>query len=402
MTKNAIPAGSQSSSFIDLFARTVGSAIISPPEYVWWSGVCAVSALMGRLIHTHTFVRGPHDHLYGNVFVIMVGRPGAGKTKAISEARAVVRQCGARVGPDDITGEKLYDFLGLKEGQPPQDCEAAPGTFSLFLDEFDSLMHGGMSRAAKNLLNHCYDCRSDQMVRSTYAHGDQKLSDLCLTMAAGCTPAHLASSFEPMEWQEGLPSRLIMVWGEKPPFRTEYRRGSMEVLMRAAEQLQAFIALHTSIEWSREALPIYTEWCSQNWEAKSPHPLLTGYTARRHLHLAKLAFILAVARQSEQIELEDFHRARAALEGVDAGLPSALALSGGNSFSDVEDYLKETLVPGEVVEESVILRIIYRRAEFEHGTPILNALLAAQILKEEPPFKAQGRRRIYLPEKSND
>ena len=361
--------------------------------------------MMGRLIHTLTFVPGPQAYLYGNMFVIMVGRPGAGKTKAIAEARSIVRRSGARVGPDDVTGEKLYDFLGLKpdtEGHPPQNAEASPGTFSLFLDEFDSLMHGGMSRAAKNLLNHCYDCRSDPMIRSTYAHGEQELNDLCLTMAAGCTPAHLASTFEPMEWQEGLPSRLLLVWGEKPPFKTDYQRGSMEGLALAAEKLQIFIGMHTSVEWEEKALERYTKWCGENWERKSPHPLLLGYTARRHLHLAKLAFILAVARLSEQIEMVDFLRAKQALEAVEGGLDSALSLAGGNSFADVESFLKDFMVPGRPVAEFHLLRLIGKRMDFEHTQNTLNALIAARILVESPPFKAVGSRMLHLPENDDE
>lgn len=383
------------SSFIDRFAETVGQAIISPPQYVWWAGLAAVSAIMGRLVHTNTFVSGAHDRLYGNVFVLLVGPPGAGKTKAVTEARNLIRSLQVRVGPDDITGEKIYDILQVAHDEHLAD-NPEPGTMALFLDEFDSLMHSGMSAATKRLLCHCYDCREDPMVRDTYAHGQQELRDLCLTMSAGCTPAHLASAFAPMEWQEGLPSRLLMVYGTKPPYQAEYRRGSMETLALEAEELLKFVALTDHIPWQPTAMEDYKSWCQQNWTIAPPHPLLAGFGARRHLHLAKISFVHAAARLSPTISTEDFLSAVARLSDLEQGLVDCLALAGGNATKDIESFVRLwiTAAGGEVNEWAVRQQLATRVSHYMVNA-VLEELVASRVLVQSPGLARLAPLRLF-------
>lgn len=373
--------------WIDRFCDTVGGAVISPPDYVWWAGVSAVSAMMGRLVHTHTFVDTAHDHLYGNLFTLLVGPPGSGKTKAITEARSIIRALGVNVGPDDTNGDRLHETLKTD----PENPNPSPGTLALFLDEFDTIIHGGVSRPAKLLLCHLYDCRTDTLTRSTYSHGEQELDNLCLTMVAGCTPAHLHSAFMPLEWQEGLPSRLVMVYGEKPDFRTDYRRGSMEMLMKHAEEIMMFIACHTRIGWEKNALEAYTEWCKTNWNAAMPHALLGGYVARRPLTLAKLSFVLAVANQSSRITMEHFSLALARLLNVESSLDKCLALAGGNETKDVERFIIDWMRTKRQVNEWEIRRMLGMRVSHNLIEAILNELINQKHLVAVPPRVSPNR-----------
>jgi len=335
--------------------------------------------MMGRLIWTHTFVDSKDDHLFGNLFVLLVGPAGSGKTKAVVEARNVVRYLGCNVGPDDCSGEKLFDLLKENKDNPNE----APGTMSLFLDEWDSLIHSGMSATAKRLLCHLYDCRTDPFERQTYNHGNQRLRDLCLTLNAGCTPAHLYSSFAPLEWQEGLPSRLMLIYGEKPAFAGQYRRGSMEALLREAEETLAFIGSSAKIGWSSEAMEAYVEWCTKNWSAETPHPLLGGYIARRPLHLAKLSFVLAVARQSSKIELRDWKLALSAVKAMEADLDKCLALSGGNETKDIEGFIEQWMRSRAIVNEWEVRRMIGMRVSHHMIDSVINELVAQRVLVQE-------------------
>ena len=346
-----------------------------------------VSAMMGRLVWTHTFVDSKDDHLYGNLFTILVGPPGAGKTKAVVEARKILTSLGVNIGPDDTNGEALHEVLKVTE----DNQDSSPGTIALFLDEFDSLMHKGMSASAKRLLNHLYDCRTEEMARFTYSHGDQELRDLCLTLCAGCTPAHLSSFFTPLEWQEGLPSRLLLIYGEKPPFKTNYSRGSMENLLLEAEETMRFIGMTTRVSWTKDAMGEYVKWCEQYWSAKSPHHLMGGYIARRPLHLAKLAFVLAVARRSSLITVDDWQRSLSAIMDTERDLPKCLALSGGNETKDIEGFVREWIKSRPVAAEWEIRRLVGNRVSHYMINSVIEELVAQKIIVPASPTLAPNR-----------
>jgi len=331
--------------------------------------------------------------VYGNLFIGLVGPPGSGKTNAIREARSVAEAVGVRVGPADVYGERIIELIrDKKEEDADYVASEGKGVMALFLDEWNSLMHSGIAPTTKQMLCQLYDCVSEYK-RETYTHGTQVATDTCLNLIGGCTPAHLHKFFAPLEWSEGLPSRLLLVYGERPPFREEgYRRGDMRALTKEASELVQFCAIHERIGWEPDAAEDFKQWSIKQWHEKASNHLLEGFVPRKSISVAKLAMLQAVSRQSTLISQSDLQEAKAVLSSLEKELPKALALSGGNETRDVEQYLKQFLAAEREVPEYVVRRMIGLRVNHGQISSIIEELVAQRVLVPCSPHSPPNRK----------
>lgn len=388
--------------FIDEFYNTLKNAGRWPEHFIFWSGVALVSAMCGRLVSTNILSGAKSDNLFPNLFVLLVGKPGVGKTTAIVEARNIARVLGINTGPDDVSGEALIGWIKKPNEEEEAALKAkgreaplAPGVIACFLDEFEHLFHGGNAGTIKRYLTMMYDCRSDGFDRYTYKHGKQQVGETCMTMIGGCTPAHLATSFEPLEWQEGLPSRILYVWGDRPPYREEFTRGDMEGLIVAAQRIMAFIAGVGTIQWTKEATGARVAWEKESYAGLAPHSLLEGYATRKIVNLAKLATVFAVARRSGSIEIGDWDRSVRALSGIEPDMQKALSLAGGNTLKDLEDWLQQWLKDKKSVHEHEVRRVAGRRLDPHMIGAFIEEMIAQKRLLLMDSSSRQAPLRIF-------
>lgn len=372
-------------SLIDCFVEAKAPICESSPQTIWWSGAALVSSMMNRLVWTN--VRSDHisDRLFGNLFILLVGEPGVGKTDAIKRARPLAQLAAVRTGPDDITGERLVEFTktwrpgddwgndelrfgkrekrvakGARTEEKDGTTRGQPnGTLALFLNEFDHLFHGGSADAIKRILTDFYDCRDEAYIRETYQHGKQVVEQMCMTLLGAATPALMSRVYTRAEWQEGLPSRFVYVWaGDQPSYKDSFETDLLAEtrLSSALANVKAFILDHQKIGWADDASAARKRWRKIAIDSGPVHTLLGGYKARRYVTACKLALVLAVSRCSRKVELDDWLGAVGAIETAERDIDKVLAQAGGNELRSTMVWAAEYIRSCRRVDEATLRR----------------------------------------------
>ena len=396
-------------SLIDLFMAAKEPTCESSAQTVWWAGAALVSAMMNRNVWTNVRSESVADRLFGNLFILLVGEPGVGKTDAIKRARPLAIAAKVRMGPDDITGERLAEFtktfrpgddwgkdeavygarakrVGKADRTEQKDGTARGepnGTLALFLNEFDHLFHGGSADAIKRILTDFYDCREEAYIRETYQHGKQVVEQMCMSLIGAATPALMSRIYTRPEWQEGLPSRFVYVWaGDTPSYKDSFEADptAEAALTAALKATNAFILEHNKIGWDSDAAHLRKSWRKIAINGGPVHTLLGGYKARRYVTACKLALVLAVARCSRKIAAGDWAQAVAKIEETERDIDKVLAQAGGNELRAVMVWTAEWVRARGHVDEAALRRKLGQTLQPQLVNPVIDELSRSKMI----------------------
>lgn len=320
-------------SLIDDFAAYAKSPCYSSPEpYLWWSGLGLVSAVAGRSFWT--FLRGGddiQDRLFPNLFVALLGIPGAGKSTPIDEVKRFLTKLDIQMTPDHFTTQGVMKEVP-KGAEPCFRC--LPRSFSSLLDEH-------ASQSIKTFLCDGYDC-TPRYARTTISRGQEIVTRICFSMLTACTPSHLSSCFKRGDWQEGLPSRFIFVWGERNKERKMEESRDIVLENQILNGLRGLLLLSDlgqKVEWSNEAKAARQHWVKKSEGSMPVHMHVEGYWARREVTLTKIAVCIAIANLRFIVELEDWKLAVEKLEETEANIHIALGPSATNPYFQATQWL---------------------------------------------------------------
>ncbi len=113
--------------FIEDFVEATDNGL-SPERFRRWAALSIVSVLLDRRVWTSTLGGVP---IYPNLFIMLVAKPGVGKSTAIAPARTLLEtQPHVRIAPSSVTYEAFIKLLSergevLEDGLPKMRATAA-------------------------------------------------------------------------------------------------------------------------------------------------------------------------------------------------------------------------------------------------------------------------------------
>ena len=240
--------------------------------------------------------------LYPNLYTLLVGRAGLGKSRAINAGISVARQVeGYALGPDTMSKAGLVDVLietvHRHVGPIPErevtiwnSVLAAPDEFGNLLPGWDPVMVSALTKF--------YDC-------STYSEafrvGDVRkaITDPQLNLLTGTTPPFLCSMVESVAWGQGLMSRVIMVYDDKQDMHdmlTKLNGANLVEFDKLVHDLRLIHhdSLYGAIDWDDNYRVMMHEWRLGGMKPKPTNPRLADYCARREANILKLSMIICV------------------------------------------------------------------------------------------------------------
>lgn len=379
--------------FIDEFAVYM-KGMGSPPLFVKWSAIFAVSAALERKVWIHTLKK----ELYANQFIILVGTAGIGKsvcTRTVYELLEAVKKGGntLHIAPTSVTKASLIDALDNAERNiiRPMAVKAItsfnsliiiPNEFGVFLPTWEGDF--------MSTLTDLWDCGRYAETRRTKSINIE-IPNTQLNLFSATTPAHLTNLLPEGAWEQGFMSRVLMVFSGEvihgPIFGDVHH--DEEVWKKLVHDIKDIYNLFGQISIADEALEAMNAWAMAGAGPMPDHPKLVGYCARRVAHVLKLCMVACVASSDDMlITLDHFAEALDWIVELELYMPDIFKSMkvGGDARAMDECWhyaYQYWMKKQEPVPEHLIYGFLQERAPAHSIQRIVEVMVRAQLFKEQ-------------------
>ena len=345
-------------------------------HYHLWSAMSALSSIVSRRI----WVDQGYFRVYANMYVVLLGPPGNGKTTAMGCAKGLVRsignvpfsaQCQSKA---NLVKEMMKYERGvmLANGQP-----LIYTPISIFVTELSQFISIDPVKML-DLLVTIYD--QDVYDMSTQAHGHQQINGPYMTLL-GCTTSDWVTNYLKSDIiTGGFTRRALFIledWSAnrrvpRPKLTDEMRAAWVRVENRArqlAEVTGEFV-------WSQDAERWFDHWYMTREIVKDAN--VAAFDRTRHTQLLKLAMLLELCRGDALVLHEDtLVTALAMLDKLMIQLPVVFSGIGRNELAKTSTRLKNMLVrAGTPLAKKVIMEELWRDANTAEIYQVFNHMIA--------------------------
>ena len=369
-----------------------------------WSAIGVISAAMERRTWTVTI----HEPIYPNMFVLLVGGPGAGKTPATSPARKLLRSASRlKIAPDSLTKAGFFDALESAAQKIPLGGQFVEySCLSIIADEL------GMFMSAYDLdfisaLTGVYDGRDGFSEQRRHSLGPgRKRADIVnplVNILAGSQPGFMTSLLPEEVWSMGFTARIILIYSGdfQIPKLTFGRNGDpnarLSLWKDMVKEVSRLSNLHGEFKWEPAAEVEMSRWVETGAAPVQDHSRLHHYNPKRGVHVAKLAMVSSAARGEDLlITLRDLERGRRWLLHAESLMPNVFRDMKGRSDKQVLDevfmFLWEQYMRNKKpIHENTILHFVSERTVSNNVERILSLVERMGMADREAGTK------LYIP-----
>ncbi len=338
-----------------------------------WCAISAISACLGRRCWYQTGT----SEIWPNMYVCLVGPPGARKSTAIGLAARLVREnTGVRFAPDDTGGQRqgfisAMNDIDLDEKETDRVAEALieietkgetfngissvqakieaisrididtrdPRTMYIAASELNSIL-GENNTALLTFFCKMYDGDPYEYRLKNATH---KLANALIGLLGGTTPQQIAIALPPEAIGQGFTSRVIFVYGD---LQSDRRIARPSLNLEAGAELSGilrkiFYEFGGPFREDDAAAQRLDSIYMRGIVLRDPR--FVHYTDRRHTHLQKLSMVLAASRGDMLIREHDIILADQILLYTEEKMSDALGEYGMNKLGAAKQRLMDFL-----------------------------------------------------------
>lgn len=381
------------SSWVDAFYQYT-EKMGSPPMFRKWAAIFAIAAAMERKV----WVKTAKGVLYPNLYAVVVGPPGAGKTLGTAIAHDMLNKLeGHHTAPTSVTRASLIDALNSAERRIIRPMETPSiimfNSLTVISDELGVFIPS-YENDFMSVLTTLYDCRIYSEERRTK---DLKLKMAApqLNLIAATTPSYLNNLIPEGAWDQGFMSRVLMLYSgaSEPTNIFEDNKQDDKFFDALVHDLKIIGDLYGQITFKPSAADLFISWHMTGVDGGPPipdHPRLSHYNKRRSAHLLKLCMI-ACASTSDTKKVTDDHFAEALdwlceAEGMMPDIFKSMTMGSSNRVIDdtyhhvYTLYMREKMKP---IAEHRIVAFIQERVPIHDVMRVLEVMVKARLLEEK-------------------
>lgn len=365
-----------SNAFLDLYLEYVEETE-SPRAYHVWAALAGVSACLGR----RCFMQFGMNKIFPNMYVALVGPPGARKSVAIGNMTARLKAAtGVRFAPSDTAGQRqglIAEMMSLEDEDEDieKQLQAAMAASiealgDVNLSAVDPRDKHVLFASASELTAFIGDNTTTMLTflgivwdgeSYTYKIRKEKnvLRDPLLTILGATTPTSISAALPQEAVGQGFMSRLILVWGREKYKKLAWPKPPDPKLVTAIEAKynRLYHDFAGEIEFSQEAQDLL-EHLYLNNTTDIPDTRFTQYIDRRHTHLLKLCMVIAASNLRRVVFPEDVQVGHKLLTATEIFMPDALGEYGLSPIATAKQRMLEFIQAANVPVSIKILGAI--------------------------------------------
>lgn len=357
------------------------AALDSPELFRKWSAIGTIAAVLEQKVWLRT-----SRPLYPNIYTLILGHPGVGKTRTIREARSyVIDLPDFHLAPVSLTFASLVDSLLLAKRMVVRLPDApleynsmfiAADELGAFVSKYDDEMIAGLSAF--------YDPDPYSQTRRT-RDLNIKIKSPQINMLCGSTPSNLLKFMPEGAWDQGFTSRLIMIFSDERIMGDDFAPRTISHSANLQHDIRIINQLSGEFQVTQEYKDAVNAW-RQAGEIPVPnHPKLLHYVTRRRAHLYKLSMIAAIDRSNVlMLTKDDFNTAYNWLIEAEQAMPEIFKAGMGGADAQALDeirYFIQTSDTGKGVGEQKIINFARERIPIHSVMRVIEIMQGSGMIK---------------------
>lgn len=311
--------------------------------YRKWTAITLIAAALEQKVWLTT-----SDRLYPNLYTILVGHPGVGKTRTIMSGRKFLAELPEfHIAPTSMKMASLVDSLEAAKRTIIQLPTPALefNSMTILVDEWTAFMHAFDDELVGGLTTF-YDVVVPYEQHRRGKDIRIKIARPQLSILAGSTPSNLIKFMPEFAWDQGFTSRVILVYSNERFVGDDFAASRRELPEAMIHDLKLIYSLQGEFKVSKEFQGLVNEWRQQGEAPKPSHPKLLHYNTRRRTHLYKLSMVSAIDRGNDlTLMAADFQRASTWLGEAELNMP-AIFEEGTSSIDaramdEIADFIRQ-------------------------------------------------------------
>lgn len=309
----------------------------SAPIFRRWSAITMIAATLEQKVWVNL-----STPLYPNLYTFLIGQPGIGKSRAIMAASGIAREALPEMffGSTSMTRASLSDHMNEAKrfiaNIPFAPIEyhslvIVADEFSVLMDQYDTALTAAFVEF--------YDCNPYSEGRRV-ANIRIKVQKPQLTMLCGSTPSNLLHTLKDYVWDQGLMSRVIMVYSEDHPIIDVFDNPPVDKPKHLIHDLKLINTIMGEFTHTDAFRAVTSKWRLAGQIPVPEHPKLRHYSTRRWAHLLKLCMVSNVDRDGRlKLDVIDFNRAMNWLVEAELSMPMIFQVGTVSPDSRVMDEI---------------------------------------------------------------
>jgi hypothetical protein len=377
-------------SFIDETAH-----LESAPIFRKWAAISTIGAVLEQKVHVYT-----SGALYPNLYVFLVGHPGVGKTRTIMAARSYVNDLtDFHIAPTSMTMAALVDcMVEAKRSVPNENMLMFDfHSLSIYADELTAFMHKFEDELIGGLTTF-YDV---VVPYGQHRRGKDiriKIKNPQLSILSGTTPSNLMKFMPEGAWDQGLTSRIIMIFSDERIIGDIFAVRDHGLSKDMLSDITKIHALQGTFVVTEDFKVAINKWRAEGQQPAPNHPKLVHYSTRRLAHLFKLCMISSADKGDSLIlTMEDFHRAMSWLIEAEAHMPDIFKAGGVLADAKAMDEIYHFVLVGggeKGLSEHQVINFAKERLPINSCHNAIKVMESSGLIKSIGVDKATGLRRL--------